>query len=59
MYAVIRENRDRSITHLQTCRSKEAAIIASQLEKDKVTPRERVFIRAVVMDDEGYSEIVI
>ena len=59
MFAVIRENRDRSITHLRTCRSKEAAIIACQLEKDKISPAERSMIRAVAMDDEGYTDIVI
>lgn len=57
MYAVIRENTDRSVTPLRTCRSKEAVMIASQLEKNKVPPSERSSIRAVVMDDEGYTEI--
>lgn len=32
-------------------------MIASQLEKNKVPPSERSSIRAVVMDDEGYTEI--
>ena len=32
-------------------------MIASQLEKDKVPPSERGSIRAVAMDDEGYTEI--
>ena len=36
MFAVIRENRDRSITRLLTCGSLEAVIVASQLEKNKV-----------------------
>ncbi len=58
MYAVILENRDRSITHLVTCRSKEAALIASQLEKDKVSPADRSKIRAVALDDGGYTEII-
>ena len=58
MYAVIRENRDRSVTALRTCLSREAVIVASQLEKDKVPPAERSLIRAVVMDDGGYSEIL-
>lgn len=57
MYAVIRENRDRSITQLQTCRTQEAAIVASQIEKDKVPLPERTEIRAVAMDDGGYTEI--
>ena len=59
MFAVIRENRDRSVTHLVTCRSMEAAIIASQLEKNKVSPSDRNRIRAVAMDDEGYTEITL
>ncbi len=59
MYAVIRENRDRSTTVLRTCRSREAIIVASQLEKDKVSPVERGLIRAVAMDDGGYTEIMI
>ncbi|MBO5569330.1 MAG: hypothetical protein J6A79_10430, partial [Clostridia bacterium] len=59
MYAVIRENRDRSITRLQTCRTQEAAIVASQLEKNKVPLPERTAIRAVAMDDGGYTEIVL
>ena len=59
MYAVIRENRDRSITQLQTFRTQEAAIVASQIEKDKVPLPERSAIRAVAMDDGGYTEIVL
>ena len=58
MYAVIRENRDRSTTVLRTCRSREAIIVASQLEKDKVGVAERGNITAVTMDDGGYSEIM-
>ena len=57
MYAVIKENTDHSVTPLRTCRSREAVMIASQLEKDKVPPSERSSIRAVAMDDEGYTEI--
>jgi len=37
----------------------EAAIVASQLEKDKVPLQERTTIRAVAMDDGGYAEIVL
>ena len=59
MFAVIKENRDRSITRLQTCRTQEAAIVASQIEKDKVPLPERTAIRAVAMDDDGYTEIVL
>ena len=57
MFAVIRVNRDGSETPLRTCRTKEAALIASQLEKDRVSPAERGKIRAVAMDDEGFTEI--
>lgn len=59
MYAVIRENRDRSITHLLSCRTLEAVIVASQHEKSKVPPAERANIRAVAMDTGGYTEIVL
>ena len=59
MYAVIRENRDRTITRLLSCRTREAAIVASQCEKDKVPLTERSAIRAVAMDDGGYTEIVL
>ena len=59
MFAVIRENRDRSITLLQSCRTLEAVIIASQYEKDKVPLAERTTIRAMVMDDGGYTEIIL
>ena len=59
MYAVIRENRDRTITRLQTCRTQEAVIVASQYEKNKVPLQERTAIRAVAIDDGGYTEIVL
>ena len=59
MFAVIRENRDRSITRLLTCGSLEAVIVASQLEKNKVSLSERSTIRAVAMDDGGYTEILL
>ena len=59
MYAVIRENRDRSITRLLSCRTLEAVIVASQREKNKVPRTERSLIRAVAMDDGGYTEIVL
>ena len=59
MFAVIRENRDRSITRLLTCGSLEAVIVASQLEKNKVSFFERSTIRAVAMDDGGYTEIIL
>ena len=67
MYAVIRENRDRSITRLLSCRTLEAVIVASQTEKNKVPLADRTRIRAVAMsqgdslrvDDGGYTEIVL
>ena len=59
MFAVIRENRDRSITRLISCGSLEAAIVASQMEKNKVPLTERAAIRAVAMDDGGYTDIVL
>ena len=59
MFAVIRENRDRSITRLLSCRTLEAAIVASQMDKNKVPLTERAAIRAVAMDDGGYTEIVL
>ena len=58
MYAVIRMEDDRSVTKIRTCRTKEAALIAAQMEKDRTAPAERGSIRAVAMDDEGYSEIL-
>ena len=59
MFAVIRENRDRSITRLISCGSLEAAIVAAQMEKNKVPLTERAAIRAVAMDDGGYTDIVL
>ena len=55
MYAVIRKTDDSVI---QTCNSKEAAIIAAQLEKSKVNAADRKSITAVVLDDGGYSDIM-
>lgn len=57
MYAVIRKNRDRSITLLQSCRTLDALIVASQREKSKVPLAERANIRVAVMKDGGYTEI--
>ena len=59
MFAVIRENRDRSITRLLTCGSLEAVIVASQMEKNKVPFPDRSASRAVAMDDGGYTEIIL
>ena len=67
MFAVIRENRDRSITRLLTCGSLEAVIVASQMEKNKVPLQDRTTIRAVALSQRdslrvyngGYLEILI
>ena len=59
MFAVIKENRDHSITRLLSCRTLEAVIVASQAEKNKVPLPERTSIRAVAMDDGGYTEIML
>ena len=59
MFAVIRENRDRTVTRLLTCGSLEAVIVASQVEKNKVPLQDRTTIRAVAMDDGGYTEILL
>ena len=56
MYAVIRNTEP--ITLLRTCNTKETAIVACQLEKDKVPASERSEIKAVVMDDGGYEDIM-
>ena len=55
MYAVIRKTDDSVI---YTCNSKEAAIVAAQLEKSKVGIADRQNITAVVMDDGGFSDIM-
>ena len=55
MYAVICKT-DESV--ICTCGSKEAAIIAAQLEKSKAEPSDRQNITAVVMDDGGFSDIL-
>ena len=55
MFAVIEKNTDRVITE---CKTKEAAIIAAQLEKEKVDPAMRQNITAVTLDDGGYSDIL-
>ena len=48
----------RTNTVLRTCNSKETAIIAVQLEKDKLPSNERPQITAVVLDDGGYEDIM-
>ena len=55
MFAVIDKKRN---TVLRTCNSKETAIIAAQLEKDKLPSNERPQITAVVLDDGGYEDIL-
>ncbi len=55
MYAVIRKTDD-SILYI--CNSKEAAIVAAQLEKSKVGIADRQSITAVAMDDGGFSDIL-
>ncbi len=55
MYAVIRKTEPFRV--LRICGSKEAAIIAAQLEKDKAPLNERSLITAVVLDDGGYEDI--
>ncbi len=56
MYAVIKKTEP--IAVLRTCNTKEAALIAAQLEKDKAPSAERSLITAVVMDDGGYEDIL-
>ena len=56
MFAVIRKSNPHMV--LMTCNTKEAAIIAVQLEKDKVDASERGDITAVAMNDDGFREIV-
>ena len=56
MFAVIRK--DEPVTVLRTCSTKEGAIIAAQLEKEKVEVAERGSITAVAMDDGGYEDIL-
>jgi DNA/RNA endonuclease G (NUC1) len=55
MYAVIEKT---TYAVLRTCSTKEAAIVACQLEKDKVGVAERGNITAVTMDAGGHSEIM-
>ena len=55
MYAVIRTTDDFVI---YTCNSKEAAIVAAQVEKSKVVPADRKYITAVALDDGGFTDIM-
>ena len=43
---------------LRTCNTKETAIIAAQLEKDKLPSNERQQITAVALNDGGYEDIM-
>ena len=52
MYAVIKDG-----TILQTCRTREAALLAAQIEKDKAAARDGTNISAVIMDDGGWMEL--
>ena len=56
MFAVIRKSDP--FTILKTCRTKEAALIAAQLEKDRTPPAERALITTGVLDDGGYEDIL-
>lgn len=56
MYAVIKKTDP--ITILRTCNTKEAALIAAQLEKDQVPVAVRNLITAVSLDDGGYEDIL-
>ena len=55
MFAVVRKTDP--FTVLCTCSTKEAAIIAAQLEKEKLPLSRRPEVSAVVLDDEGYADI--
>ncbi|MBR0160300.1 MAG: hypothetical protein IJQ02_03245 [Oscillospiraceae bacterium] len=55
MYAVIDQRTD---TVLQFCKTKEAAILAAQLEKEKMSLTGRNSITAVAMDDGGFTDIL-
>ena len=59
MYAVIKTNNDGRISILRTCHSKEAVLIAWQLEKEIAPTSEKKNITAVIMDDGGYLEIAV
>ena len=59
LFAVIRSAPDGRTIMLCTCLSRESAVAAAQLEKDKVPVHERAGITAVCMDDGGYTEIPI
>ena len=55
MFAVIDKETN---TVLRTCNTNETAIIAAQLEKDKLPSNERHQITAVALDDGGYEDIM-
>lgn len=58
LFWIISTALDGSAVTLHTCRSREAAFVAAQLEKAKVSPQERTGITAVCLDDGGYTEIL-
>ena len=55
MYAVIEKDTERII---RECNTKEAAIVAAQLEKEKLALADRQNITAVAMDDGGFTDIM-
>ena len=55
MYAVIDKSTDRII---RAYNSQDAAIVACQLEKEKLPMGERKNITAVALDDGGYTDIM-
>lgn len=56
MFAVIKKTEP--LTVLRTCGTKEAAMIAAQMEKEKAPLSERAQITAVIMDDGGNADIL-
>lgn len=55
MYAVIEKDNERTI---RECNTKEAAIVAAQLEKEKLALADRQNITAVAIDDGGFTDIM-
>ena len=59
LFVIIRTASDGSAVTLHICSSCEAAIVAAQVEKEKVPLQERASITAVCLDDGGYTEIML
>ena len=55
MYAVIEADTERIILE---CNTKKAAIVAAQLEKEKVALADRQNITDVALDDNGFTDIL-